>query len=74
MLLRDAGYPFKSAIDFRLFQLVLSAALTLPIILLIMPATDNKMLTGLYAIVMVILGLRFPVFYLGKKRRQELRK
>ncbi|MFC4799974.1 type II secretion system F family protein [Neobacillus sp. GCM10023253] len=72
ILLRDAGYPFKSAIDFRLFQLVLCAAFSLPIIFLIMPASDNKMLTWMYAIVLGILGLRFPVFYLGKKKKARI--
>src|SRR4051794_27915135 len=39
-LLRDAGYPFKSAIDFQLFQIVLCVAFSLPIILLVLPSAD----------------------------------
>ncbi|WP_066314409.1 type II secretion system F family protein [Bacillus sp. FJAT-29814] len=71
--LRDAGNPFKSAIDFRLFQLVLSAAFSLPLILIILPSSDNKMMVWMYAIVLAILGLRFPVFYLGKKKTARIK-
>jgi len=73
MLLRDAGYPFKSAIDFRLFQIVLSVGLSLPIFLLILPGSDNKMLTWLMIFTMALLGFRLPVFYLGKKKTARIK-
>ena len=73
MLLRDAGLPFKSGIDFRLFQLVLSAGVSLPIIFFIMPASNNKMLTFMLAIVMALLGFRLPVFYLGKRKTARIK-
>ncbi|MEH7352863.1 type II secretion system F family protein [Neobacillus drentensis] len=73
MLLRDAGYPFKSAIDFRLFQIVLSVGFSLPIFLLILPASDNKMLTWVMIFTMALLGFRLPVFYLGKKKTARIK-
>lgn len=73
MLLRDAGYPFKNAIDFRLFQMVLSLAIGLPLILFIMPAAENKSSVLLMAITMAILGFRLPVFYLGKRKTARIR-
>jgi len=73
MLLRDAGYPFKSAIDFRLFQMLLSLAIGLPLILFIMPAAENKSSVLLMAITMAILGFRLPVFYLGKRKTARIR-
>jgi tight adherence protein C len=72
-LLRDAGYPFKSAIDFRLFQIVLSAGMSLPIFLLILPTSDNKMLTWVLVMTMALLGFRLPVFYLGKKKTARIK-
>ncbi|WML59151.1 type II secretion system F family protein [Neobacillus sp. PS2-9] len=71
--LRDAGYPFKTAIDFRLFQFVLSAALALPFILFILPIADNKMITWILAITMGLLGFRLPVFLLGKKKTARIK-
>jgi tight adherence protein C len=73
LLLRDAGYPFKSAIDFRLFQLVLSAGLSLPIFFFILPLSDSKMLTWMMIFTMALLGLRLPVFYLGKKKTARIK-
>ncbi len=72
-LLRDAGYPFKSAIDFRLFQIVLSVGLTLPIIFFILPASNNKMLTWLMILTLALLGFRLPVFFLGKKKTARIK-
>ncbi|WML24999.1 type II secretion system F family protein [Neobacillus sp. OS1-33] len=73
MLLRNAGYPFKSAIDFRLFQMVLSIAASVPFILFILPTADNKMSTWMMAITMAILGFRLPIFYLGKKKTARIK-
>jgi tight adherence protein C len=73
ILLRDAGYPFRSAIDFRLFQIVLSVGFSLPIFLLIFPASENKMLAWLMIITMAFLGFRLPVFYLGKKKTARIK-
>jgi tight adherence protein C len=72
MLLRDAGYPFKSAIDFRLFQIVLSAGMGLPVFIFILPASENKMLAWLMIIAIAFLGFRLPVFYLGKKKTARI--
>ncbi|CRK81541.1 type II secretion system F family protein [Neobacillus massiliamazoniensis] len=73
ILLRDAGYPFKSAIDFRLFQFVLSIGLSVPIVLFLLPAADNKMSVWMIAIIMAILGFRLPVFQLGKKKTARVK-
>ncbi len=73
MLLRDAGYPFKSAIDFRLFQIVLSLGLCLPIFFLILPSSDNKLLTWLMMLTLAMLGFRLPIFYLGKKKTARIK-
>ncbi|MEH7501316.1 type II secretion system F family protein [Neobacillus drentensis] len=73
LLLRDAGNPFKSAIDFRLFQFVLSIGISIPIVLFILPAADNKMSVWMMAIIMAILGFRLPVFYLGKKKTARIK-
>lgn len=73
MLLRDAGYPFKTAIDFRLFQIVLSAGLCLPIFFLILPSSDNKMLTWVLLLTLLMLGFRLPIFYLGKKKTARIK-
>jgi tight adherence protein C len=73
MLLRDAGYPFKSAIDFRLFQFVLSIGLSVPIVLFLLPAADNKMSVWMISIIMAILGFRLPVFHLGKKKTARVK-
>ncbi|MDN3019721.1 type II secretion system F family protein [Paenibacillus sp. BSR1-1] len=73
LLLRDAGYPFKTAIDFRLFQLVLVAVLSLPFVLFILPVADNKAAIWMLAIVMALLGFRLPVFFLGKKKTARIK-
>ncbi|TDL73873.1 type II secretion system F family protein [Rhodococcus qingshengii] len=72
MLLRDAGYPFKSAIDFRLFQFVLSAGMSLPFFF-VLPASDSKMLTWIMIFTTALLGFRLPVFYLGKKKTARIK-
>lgn len=73
LLLRDAGNPFKSAIDFRLFQFVLSIGFSLPIILFIFPAADNNMSVWIMAVTMAFLGFRLPVFFLGKKKTARIK-
>ncbi|WP_052352883.1 type II secretion system F family protein [Neobacillus dielmonensis] len=72
-MLKEAGYPFKSALDFRLFQLLLSAGLTLPIFIFLLPLAENKLLTWLMIVTMALLGLRFPLFYLGKKKTARIK-
>lgn len=73
MLLRDAGNPFKSAVDFRLFQFVLSAGLCLPIFFFILPSSDNKLLTWMMMLTLAMLGFRLPIFYLGKKKTARIK-
>ncbi|MBS8266584.1 hypothetical protein DYI25_19355 [Mesobacillus boroniphilus] len=72
-LLRDAGNPFKSAVDFRLFQFVLSIGLMLAVVLLLLPSADSKAMAWLMTIVLGILGFRLPVFYLGKKKTARIK-
>ncbi|MEW9051424.1 MAG: type II secretion system F family protein [Neobacillus sp.] len=73
LLLRDAGYPFKSAIDIRLFQFVLSVFLSLPILLLVLPNSDSKMAAWVMIFTLALMGLRLPVFYLGKKKTARIK-
>jgi tight adherence protein C len=73
LLLRDAGYPFRSAIDFRLFQIVLSAGISLPILFFLLPGSDNKILTWIMIFTLALLGFRLPVFYLGKKKTARIK-
>ncbi|GHH97582.1 type II secretion system F family protein [Neobacillus kokaensis] len=73
MLLRDAGYPFKSPIDFRLFQIVLSAGISLPIFFLILPLAENKLLVWVMIFTLAMLGFRLPIFFLGKKRTARIK-
>ncbi|MCH6267624.1 type II secretion system F family protein [Neobacillus citreus] len=72
-LLRDAGYPFKSAIDFRLFQIVLGVGLSLPVFFFLLPIAENKMLAWLMIITLAFLGFRIPIFYLGKKKTARIK-
>jgi tight adherence protein C len=72
-LLRDAGYPFKSATDFRLFQIVLSGVLCMPFIIFILSISDNKLSSWMMAVTMALLGFRLPVFFLGKKKTARIK-
>lgn len=72
-LLRDAGYPFKSAVDFRLFQLVLALGAVLFGIFIILPFVENKASGWLLTITIALLGFRIPIFYLGKKKTARIK-
>ncbi|WP_286229604.1 type II secretion system F family protein [Neobacillus mesonae] len=73
MLLRDAGYPFKSPIDFRLFQIVLSAGISLPTFFFILPLAENKLLVWIMIFTLAMLGFRLPVFFLGKRKTARIK-
>jgi tight adherence protein C len=73
LLLRDAGYPFKSALDFRLFQFVLSAGLCGPIFFFVLPSSDNRLFAWLMMLTLAMLGFRLPIFYLGKKKTARIK-
>ncbi|MBS4213284.1 type II secretion system F family protein [Neobacillus rhizophilus] len=72
-LLRDAGYPFKSPIDFRLFQILLSAVMGLVVFMFFMPIAENKTLAWVMVAVVALLGFRLPIFYLGKKKTARIK-
>ena len=72
-LLRDAGYPFKTAIDFRLFQLVLAIGGGLAMALLFLPIVEAKTSGWMLVITVGILGYRLPIFYLGKKSKARIK-
>ncbi|SEM94335.1 tight adherence protein C [Mesobacillus persicus] len=72
-LLRDAGYPFKTAIDFRLFQLVLAVGGGLAMALLFLPIVEAKTSGWMLVITVSILGYRLPIFYLGKKSKARIK-
>jgi tight adherence protein C len=52
---------------------VLSIGLSVPIVLFLLPAADNKMSVWMIAIIMAILGFRLPVFQLGKKKTARVK-
>ena len=72
-ILKEAGNPFKSAVEFRLFQFVLSIGLSLPIILLVVPFSDDRKMAWLLGLTVALLGFRYPVFYLGKKKTVRIK-
>ncbi|WP_052948816.1 type II secretion system F family protein [Mesobacillus campisalis] len=72
-LLQDAGYPFKTAIDFRLFQLVMAIGGGAGMGLLILPGVEEKSAGWMLAITVAFLGFRLPVFYLGKKATARIK-
>ncbi|WP_174733634.1 type II secretion system F family protein [Mesobacillus harenae] len=73
VLLRDAGYPFKSAIDFRLSQLVLGAGGSLLMLFLIVPVIENKSMGWLLTATVGLLFFRYPVFNLGKRKTARIK-
>lgn len=73
LLLRDAGYPSKTAIDVRLIQILLSSGAILFVMFFIMPSSENVVAALLMAIVLVLLGFRLPVFYLEKKKTARIK-
>lgn len=71
-LLRDAGYPFKlSSIEIRLIQILLSVGGGLLIFLLIFPIAEKKTMVWLMTFAISLLGFRYPIFYLNKKKMQR---
>ncbi len=71
--MKEAGNPFKSAVEFRLFQFVLSIGLSLPIILLVVPFSDDRKMAWLLGLTVALLGFRYPMFYLGKKKTARIK-
>ena len=45
----------------------------LPIILIILPASEDKMLIWVLVMTIALLGFRLPVFYLGKKKTARIK-
>ncbi|PLS06921.1 type II secretion system F family protein [Neobacillus cucumis] len=72
-LLRDAGYPFKSAVDFRLGQLLLCISINLPMFMFILPVAEHKSSVWMIILMVAILGFRLPMFYLGKRKTQRIK-
>lgn len=72
-MLKEAGYPFKSAVDFRLFQLIMGVSGVLIIMLVAFPLVEDKTMTWILAIAVGLLGFRYPVFYLGKKKTERVK-
>ncbi|WP_053361547.1 type II secretion system F family protein [Bacillus sp. FJAT-27251] len=66
-LLRDAGHPFKSAAEFRLFQMVLGAGAGAFFAFLMVPNAEKAASGWMLAFTVALLGFRLPVFFLGKK-------
>ncbi|MGG2025721.1 type II secretion system F family protein [Gottfriedia sp. S16(2024)] len=74
VMLRDAGLSFKlSAIEFRLIQILLSAGGGILILVLFLPIANNISMLWIMAIAVAMLGFRYPVFYLAKKKTQRVK-
>ncbi|MDF2791244.1 MAG: pilus assembly protein TadC [Neobacillus sp.] len=74
IILREAGNPFKlSAIEFRLFQLILSIGSGALGLILILPMAEKKSFAWLLAFAISFLGFRIPMFLLAKKRTQRIK-
>ncbi|WP_129689935.1 type II secretion system F family protein [Gottfriedia acidiceleris] len=74
VMLRDAGLSFKlSAIEFRLIQILLSAGGGVLIFILFLPIANNKSMLWIMAIAVAMIGYRYPIFYLGKKKTQRVK-
>jgi tight adherence protein C len=72
-MLRDAGNPFKSATDFRLFQFVLAIGGGLLVLLFLLPFVEEKASGWMLIMAVALLGYRYPIFYLGKKTKVRIK-
>lgn len=73
-LLRDAGYSFQlSAIEFRLIQLLLSVGGGIIVFMLFLPIADDKAMAWLMALAVAMLGFRYPMFYLSKRKTKRIK-
>jgi tight adherence protein C len=72
-MLRDAGNPFKTAIDFRLFQLVLASGGGLLVFFFLLPFVEDKTMGWLLTFTVALLWYRLPIFYLGKKTKARIK-
>ncbi|MFD4703914.1 type II secretion system F family protein [Gottfriedia sp. NPDC058432] len=74
VMLRDAGYPFKlSAIEFRLVQILISSIGAFIIFILFLPIASNKAMVWVLSVAVAMLGFRYPIFYLAKKKTQRIK-
>lgn len=73
LMLRDAGYPFKSALDFRMFQLVLAIGGGLFVTFFLLPFVEAKANGWMLVAAVALLGYRLPIFYLGKKTKARIK-
>lgn len=74
VLLHEAGYGNKSAVEFRLIQLLISVGGGFLAFLLMTPLTDgNRSMTFVLALAVVFLFYRYPLFYLAKKKTQRVK-
>ncbi|MCA1032205.1 type II secretion system F family protein [Bacillus timonensis] len=73
VMLRDAGFLTKSAVEFRLIQLLITVGSGLATFILFTPIADKKSSVIFVAIAVGILFYRFPLFYLAKKKTQRIK-
>ncbi|MCA0172564.1 type II secretion system F family protein [Bacillus sp. RAR_GA_16] len=74
ILLHEAGFGRRSAVEFRLIQLLLSIGGGFVTFLLMTPVTDGKASTSfLLALGIAFLFYRYPMFYLAKKKTQRVK-
>jgi tight adherence protein C len=74
ILLHEAGFGRRSAVEFRLIQLLLSIGGGFVTFLLITPVTDGSASTSfILALGIAFLFYRYPLFYLAKKKTQRVK-
>lgn len=72
-MLRDAGYTKLSAVEFRLIQLLIGISLGLLSFLFVTPLTEKHLVATVLAVAVALLGYRYPIFYLAKKKTKRIK-
>ncbi|MDP4552825.1 type II secretion system F family protein [Alkalihalobacillus macyae] len=74
LLLHEAGYGNRSAVEFRLMQLLISITGGFLAFLLITPSSEsNSSFALLLVLAIVFLFYRYPLFYLAKKKTKRIK-
>lgn len=74
LMLRDAGLSTKfSATEFRLLQIIISLGSAFISFILFSQIADNITMVWLLSVTIALLGIRYPIFFLAKKRTQRIK-
>ncbi|MFC4321754.1 type II secretion system F family protein [Litchfieldia salsa] len=73
-LIRDAGLSSKvTAVEFRLIQILISLGGGFLVLVLFTPLADKKPMIFILAFAIGFLGLRYPLFFLAKKKTMRIK-